>query len=321
MNWKNLLKVLSISLALVVVMLGGLAFWGLSKLPSAFEIKQSLTPPALKKADAGAHGKPEGTTEASAANKDESPAVISDGAPSEAPAKSNVTANTTKVLLENFTDTRKPLVEGCRNLAQASESHFMRDPESASAKYFFESLAQEQKDPLVETAAPILRYIFRAPGMQSVIEMVMKAEEIKDLGMLKKAEFYYEIYRAGDFLKDHKDDMDVILQKTYNMHHLAKAVAQKPELAKDAATLSFCEQMEKNVNDSGTYNADQAASEMMKFLSDSGIDPKSIDYDPNYRSKVKLNLSSSQVSINDTWVVKLFARDIEKAHKDPTAKN
>lgn len=319
MNWKSLLKVLSISLALVVVTLGGLAFWGLSKLPSAFEIKQSLTPPALKKAEAIAQAPSQEVSELPAAHKEGSEVATSPS--SESHGNSNVTANTARVLLEDFVDTRKPLVEGCRNLALASESHFMRDPNSASAKYFFESLAQEQKDPLVETAAPILRYIFRAPGMQSVVEMVMKAEEAKDLGMLKKAEFYYEIYRAGDFLKDHKDDMDVILQKTYNLHHLAKAVAQKPELAKDTATLSFCEQMEKNVNDSGIYNADQAASEMMKFLSESGVDPKSIGYDPNYRSKVKLNLSSSQVSINDTWVVKLFARDIEKAHKEPTAKN
>ncbi|MEK2645620.1 hypothetical protein [Bdellovibrio sp. BCCA] len=323
MNGKGIFKILSLSFAVMVVILGGLLFWGLSKLPSAFDIKQSLTPPALKKSSASSTQ----TSESSPNPSLESPVTPTDKVNPEAsssPAptgKEKLASDTARVLLEDFADPRKPMIESCRNLAQASESHFLRDPENASAKYFFESLAQDKKDPLVETAAPILRYIFRAPGMQSVVEMIMKAEETKDVGILKKAEFYYEIYRAGDFLKDHKDDMDVILQKTYNLHHLAKAVAQKPALAKDAATLSFCEDMEKNVTDDGVYNADDASKEMLKFLGDAGIDPKSIGYDPNYRSKVKLNLSNSQVTINDTWVVKLFAKDIQKAQKEPTAKN
>ncbi|WP_295904774.1 hypothetical protein [uncultured Bdellovibrio sp.] len=323
MNGKNILKILSISLAVIVLILGGLLFWGLSKLPSAFDIKQSLTPPALKKSSVASASQTAAAVENKEAATEEVDTNQTEANPAQQAStpKEKLASDTAKVLLEDFADPRKPMIEGCRNLAQASESHFLRDPENASAKYFFESLAQDKKDPLVETAAPILRYIFRAPGMQSVVEMIMKAEETKDVGILKKAEFYYEIYRAGDFLKDHKDDMDVILQKTYNLHHLAKAVAQKPALAKDAATLTFCEDMEKNVTDDGVYNADEASKEMLKFLGDAGIDPKSIGYDPNYRSKVKLNLSNSQVTINDTWVVKLFAKDIQKAQKEPTAKN
>ncbi|GEM_PF-1964974 len=311
---KGAFKILAISFGVVIIIFGGLAIWGLSKLPSALDIKKSLTPPALAKAQKHNDIK---TAEQKGGADTESSGVVPAGPAAPPAQKDDIAQATTQVLLEDFLDSRKPLVQSCKTLEQAASSEFLRDPRSASAKYFFKSLAEEKHDPLVETAAPILRYIFRAPGMQSVVDTVLKAEETQDFGLLKKAEFYYEIYRAGDFLKNHKDDMDEILQKSYNMHHLAKAVAQKPELARDAATLSFCEQMEKNVNEKGEYNADEAAGEMMKFLGDAGIDPKSIGYDPNYRSKVKLNLSSTQVTINDTWVVQLFARDIQKASKEP----
>lgn len=315
MKLKSALKVVLLSVALTILVCGGLLMWGLSKLPSAFEIKQSVTPPALQtkvvnqmrpNSALEINESPQGTLGDSHSLPEKQVADLEN---------ERLVQETTKVLTEDFMDTRKPLVESCRNLGLAKDSHLLRDKKSASAKYFFQSLAQEQKDPLVETAAPVLRYVFRAPGMQNVMSMVLQAQENKDLGLLKKAEFYYEIYQAGQYLQNHRTTLDMILQKSYNLHHLAKAVAVKPELAQDGATLNFCEQMEKNLNSDSEYDANLASQEMMNFLKDAGIEPKDIGYDPKYRSKVKMNLGSSQVSLNDTWMVQLFARDIEKAHQ------
>ncbi|WP_373997559.1 hypothetical protein [Bdellovibrio bacteriovorus] len=317
MKLKSVLKTLGASIAILAVIFVGLALWGLSKLPSTFEIRQGLTPPALKTTAAktsmvnhtSAVENSQLTTRSDATEKDLTRQQNSN--------QDALAEDTAKVLLEDFTDSRKPLIETCHNLGKASESHLLRDPTNASAKTFFHSLAKGEKDPLVESAAPILRYVFRAPGMSNAVDMILKSEEQKDPSLLKKAEFYYEIYRAGGFLKENTRAMDEILQKTYNLHYLARAVAQKPELARDPNTLSFCEQMEKNINHSDTYNADEAAQEMQKFFAASGIDAKQLGYDPNYRSQVKMNISNSQVRLNDAWVLRLFARDIEKAHQEP----
>lgn len=320
MRWQKILKTLLVSLALTVVVIAGLLFWGLSKLPSAFDIKQTLTPKAFKKevAKIEASTGSKGHEETSLEKKNTEPVTEESQKQTE---KEKLVEQTSKVLLEDFSDARKPLVETCRYLQQASESQFLRDQKNASAKYFFQNLAEDQKDPLVESAAPIFRYIFRAPGMDQVLDMVMKAQTANDQSLLRKAEFYYEIYRAGEYLQSHQADMDVILQKTYNLHHLAKAVAQKPELSKDPATLSFCEQMEKSVNGREFFDANEASKEMMKFLRETGIDPKTIGFDPHYRSQVKMNLSKAQLTINDSWIVQMFARDIERAQKEPAAKN
>ncbi|WP_413568030.1 hypothetical protein ACLWBD_09605 [Bdellovibrio sp. HCB117] len=319
MKLKSVLKTLGASIAILALVFVGLGVWGLSKLPSIFEIRQGLTPPALKKTAA----KTSTTSPLSAIDESQNkitstPAKIENVPDQPRSSQEALADDTAKVLLEDFTDSRKPLIETCHNLEKASDSHLLRDPTNANAKTFFHSLAQGEKDPLVESAAPILRYVFRAPGMSAAVDMIMKSEEQNDPSLLKKAEFYYEIYRAGGFLKENTRAMDDILQKSYNLHYLARAVAQKPELARDSATRTFCEQMEKTINQGDSYNADEAAKEMQNFFESAGIDAKKLGYDPLYRSKVNMNVSNSQVRLNDAWVLRLFARDIEKAQQDPT---
>ncbi|KHD87148.1 MAG: hypothetical protein OM95_16100 [Bdellovibrio sp. ArHS] len=316
MKLGKLFQLVAVILVVIVVLIGGLAFWGLSKLPSAFEIRQGLTPPAMANRATKTSTSP--TVEAEKKSQTPLPTSTPESVTEIKNEQAAIVEDTSKVLLEDFTDPRKPLIESCRHLEKAADSHLLRDHKNANAKFFFHSLAQDQKDPLVETAAPILRYIFRSPGMPALVDMVMKSEEQKDPSILKKAEFYYEIYRAGAFLKENTRAMDELLQKTYNMHYLARAVALKPELARDPATLNFCEQMEKNVNHRGPYDADEAAKEMQTFLSSVGVDAKELGYDANYRSHVKMNLTNSQVTLNDAWVLRLFAADIEKAHQAPT---
>ncbi|WP_232469284.1 hypothetical protein [Bdellovibrio bacteriovorus] len=322
MNAKNLLKILGISFVISAVGLLGFLFWGLSKLPSASDLKKALTPPALQKS---AHANSTESAKPLAASNSEASVAAADSSPAPTPppalsAREKLAQDTVDVLLKDFADPRKPLVDGCRNLEKAAQSGLLRDPQNASAKYFFSSLSDGNHDPMVETAAPILRFIFRAPGMEQVVEQIMSADAQNDQGLLKKAEFYYEIYRAGDYLQKHTSEMDQILQKSYNMHYLARAVAAKPELAKDSATLDFCDQMEKNINAGGEFDADEAASEMSKFLDSAGLDAKAIGYDPAYRSKVKVQFNSTRVGVNDSWVVSLFARDIERAQKAPSGK-
>ncbi|AHZ84618.1 hypothetical protein Bb109J_c1927 [Bdellovibrio bacteriovorus] len=323
MNAKNLLKVLGISFVISAVGLLGFLFWGLSKLPSASDLKKALTPPALQKTAHASSNEPGKSTVAGNSDNSADVAEAAAALPAATPAlnaREKLAQDTVDVLLKDFADPRKPLVDGCRNLEKAAQSGLLRDPQNASAKYFFSSLSDGNHDPMVETAAPILRFIFRAPGMEQVVEQIMNADAQNDQGLLKKAEFYYEIYRAGDYLQKHTADMDQILQKSYNMHYLARAVAAKPELARDSATLDFCDQMEKNINAGGEFNADEAASEMSKFLNSAGLDAKAIGYDPAYRSKVKVQFNSTRVGVNDSWVVSLFARDIERAQKAPSGK-
>ncbi|XGC79439.1 hypothetical protein ACES2L_08875 [Bdellovibrio bacteriovorus] len=288
---KTLLKILLSLGSLVALSLLVLALWGLHQLPSpqiiSEALKQDFT--VLKATESRRHPEP-------------SRKVAQEIVPESADPK--------QILLEDLSDTRKPLVQVCRHLELASKSPVAA--EGISSELFFSGLIQ--KDPLVETAAPILRYVFRAPGMQSVIDMIIKSEQAAEPNILKKAEFYFEMYKVGKYLKEHSDEMDLILQKSYNMHYLAKAVALKPELAKDSQTLSYCELLEKDLNGNEIYNADEAAEDMTDFFISHGIQPEKIGYNPHFRSQVKLQLTDKQVTINDAWVADLFKKERRAAN-------
>lgn len=318
MNWKNILKILGITAGCLVVIISVLVFWGLSKLPSAFDIKKGMTPPALKETAQSETQSPPGATAPIEENLPAKEAAAEENSPATT-QNEELKAEAYKVIIEDFSDHRRPLMDACRGMDKAADSGFLKDKKNASGKYFIQSLAQEERDPLSETAAPIMRTIFRAPGMDQVFDMIVKSDENKDPGLLKKAEFYYQIYRAGSYLKEHTDDMNRVLQQSYNLHNLMKAVAKKPELAKAPAVMTFCEDMQKSLNNGENFNADAASQEMVSFLEQNGIQPSDINFDPQYRSKIVLNVSNTQLGVNDAWIAQIFAADIEKALKKKQA--
>jgi hypothetical protein len=152
---------------------------------------------------------------------------------------------------------QKPFSTTCAHLQNAEQSHFLRKDDSGSANEFMKSLADaDRKDPLVESAAPLFRFIFRTDGMRDLFDMIEKADAEHDQGLLKKAEFYTKLAFAGQTLRSNKANIDRILMKSYNFNVLARAVGKHPELARDPATLNFCEQIEKNINLGMDFNAD-----------------------------------------------------------------
>lgn len=289
MKWKNTLKILSISLALCLVVLTGIGLWGLSRLPSAYQIKNALVPPTVSKA-----AEENGTTS-------EDTTAISSG------------KMALQVLRDDFANTDRPLSEGCKYLTKASESTFLKDPNNATFRFFITSLYNNH-DPLVETAAPVFRYLFRLPGMDTVVPAVLQSTETEQ-GLFQKAQFYYYLYQAGDHLSRNPEELDEILQKSYNLHNLAKAVSQKTELANDSETQVFCDELEKELNLQEPFDADKAAERMTQFFANKNIDIKALNYDPQYRSKTQIQLSGSKIGVQDTWVAKLFAKDIEEREK------
>lgn len=281
------------------------------KLPSAWEIKQSIAPKSIQI--------PEFVKKDSAALSGD---VVTAEKPAELPAKTqeekvdDSKARSLKVLKEDFMNEQKPLSSVCANLAMAEKSHFLRKDDSGSANEFMKSLSEnDQKDPLVESAAPLFRFLFRIESMKSLVDSIEKASAENDQGFFKKAEFYTKMGLAAQAIRGNKANIDRILMKSYNLYILSRAVGKHPELARDPATLNFCDQIEKNINLNLDYNPDEQSAELMKFLEYAKVDPKEVDFDPSYRSNVNFDISNSSVHLQNIWIEKLFEKDIAKAQK------
>jgi hypothetical protein len=310
---KKTFKVIAIIIGTFVIVFAVVLLIFIKNLPSSWQIKQAMTPRTGKNPQ---FAKP--VTDA------KSPAPK---AGENLPAKNEVKVRNEedrvdegkelglKALKEDFLNERQPLASVCKYLGAAGTSRFLRGDENASSKEFMKKLTAEDKDPLIESAAPVFRYLLRLPQVKDLLTLVEQSQAENDRDLLKKTEFYGQIALAAKDIRSNKANLDLMLMRTYNMYSLSRAVAKRPELARDPATLSFCEQIEKNTNMNLDFDVDQQAQELQKFLDYAKVTPQEIGYDPNYRSDVKFEFQNSSLVLQNIWVEKLFAEDIAKAKR------
>ncbi|WP_413291405.1 hypothetical protein [Bdellovibrio sp. HCB337] len=313
---KKALKVIAVVVgSLLVVLVIVIAFF-IKSLPSTWEIKQTLSPRKAQNPSFATNG-----SSAPLPEKGEEPSPQKPTPKTHDDKVDESKILSQRVLHEDFLNEKQPLSSVCANLPAATQSRFLRKDESGSSKEFLSRLLDEnEKDPLVESAAPLFRYLTRLPSMRELFELVEKAEAEHDQSFTEKAWFYGKVALVAQELRGNKSNIDRLLMKTYNMYMLSKAVAQRPELARDPATLNFCDQIEKNINFNLDFNPEEQAHEFQKFLDYAKVNPKHIGYDSNYRSNVNFEVGTGSVILNKIWLEELFAADIKKAREELEAK-
>ncbi|WP_413294060.1 hypothetical protein ACLSU7_02920 [Bdellovibrio sp. HCB185ZH] len=307
MNWKKLLKITAISVSSLIIVFGILGVWLLTKLPGPSQVKQVLNSSASKleeKAQLAEAKHPTKIEDTYAA--EENQAMQEPSAPAEASTHHKTTKMDMYVIMNDLANPEAPVVSACRDLARAGESGFFPKRTDRTAVKFLDSIVKPQKDPVLESVAPFLRYVFRAPGVREMIQLSQNAQG--DDSLFQKAEFYKEAYRAANFLRNNTQAMNQVVQKSYNLHMFAKAVALNPQLANDNAAVTFCEQMEKSLTENQNLNVEEQVQEMQKFLQDAGIDAKSIGFDPKYRAHVQSEFSKNSLMVTDSWLKELVSK-------------
>ena len=310
---KKALKVLAVIGGVLILLLVVIAILLINKLPSTYQMKQAISPKQPAPQFASSPEPPDSSRPPEQLPFESRPSTTAKAGPSSVDDAKELSR---KALYEDFLNDRQPLASVCGFLDRASESKFLRADQNANSKEFAKKLTDPVKDPLIEAAAPTFRFIMRRPAMRTLIEMVERAEANHDKGFLSKAGFLAQAFRVGNDLRASKNELDAILMKSYNLYILSKAVGKNPALARDPATLGFCEQIEKNLNNDLEFNADLQAQELENFLDYAKVSPEEIGYDPKYRSNARFNLSNQSIRLENIWIEKLFAEDLKKAGKE-----
>ncbi|WP_413587524.1 hypothetical protein [Bdellovibrio sp. HCB274] len=305
MNWKKVLKILAISFSSVVIVLGAFGIWALSKLPGPSQLNEAVraVDANLEQTAKSHSAKVEPAVPEQSASGDR--AKSKDEAMQDSAEQKKVDV---RAAVEFLADPNQPMSDACRDLGRAGESGFFPKKTDRSAVKFFEVLVKPQKDPVIESVAPLLRFVFRAPGVSEILKMTENSTGEDSLA--DKAALYAEILRTANYLRTNGTEMNNVLQKSYNIHMLSKAVALKPELASQSSTVNFCEQIERSLVDRQDLNVEEQVQEMEKFLQDSGIDPKSIGFDPKYRARVQTEFDKNSLTIKDAWLKELFSKGL-----------
>lgn len=300
---KTFLKVLAIVAATLAVVIVIALVVIIHALPSPAEVGRYLKPSTAK----AALKQPE------IAKAQTLPAAVGSPAtdPSAAPEikKDDVTFNIKgdteeeKKLLDDMMNPQKPLAEFCNYLRNAPQSNIKGYSFSEFGKKFKESVMTENKDPVVQAIKPTLRYVMQQPQLQ---ELIRQAQEAADKGesdgLMQKAGFYKQVYGAYSELTAHKTQVEHVMDRSYHLMMMAKVIAQKPELLSDNHINDYCHAIESAINGDTQTSWDEEKNEFGKFLSDSGVDPKSIGYDPNYRTKLNITYGAAGLKMQGGWI-------------------
>lgn len=299
---KNFFKILGIVIGILIVIGAIFIVVIIRSLPSPAQIGRYLQPSTARSALATPTARP--TT----------PPPTTDIEPTQTPepppAPTGPTAKDreeNQKLLADLSDERLPLANVCAYMRNAS----LMPPGSYSLKdfgqRFKDSVLNEEKEPIVQSMKPALRFILTQPRMKSLIDEANAAvARGEDEGFFKKASFYAQAYAAYGEMKNNQHETEAIMDRTYFLMMMARAFSQKPELASDNYVAQYCQSIEKAVNDKVPVNLAEERAEFEKFLSSSNIDPKSIGYDPNYKTNIAISFNASGLRFKGGWIDSLI---------------
>lgn len=304
---KKFLKVLGITLGVLVIVVFIALIFLLKSLPSPAEIGRYIKPSNVKTTLKEAHKTEKADT-----------AKTATAAPSASPTPTTDDNKTMTYQLKNeedqklladLMDERKPLSNVCASLDNAGKSRL----NGYSFKEFGERYKQSvlgderDRDPLIQSIKPTLRYLFSETSLK---DLVAEAQEAADRGeddsLMNKAGFYAKAYAAYREILSNRDQINNIMDRSYHLMILSKVVAKKPELLSDNRVHDYCSEIENALNGSNPISWVDEREEFNKFMDYSGVDPKEVGYDPNYRTQVKVEYSKKGVQVHGGWIDSLL---------------
>lgn len=274
-----------------------------NKLPSAQQIGKSLSRPTTN------------AQPAVVSRGEDAPAVEVTTAGDEVPATealSQIEAEKTQRrndLLEDLTSPEKPLSDFCGSLKNANASTFSSKELDGA---YNESLNPDTQDPRVQATKPLLRFAMRLPRFSELINDVKSAMENSDESsenIFKKAELYAKALSVYSEIREHKKDLESILDRSYLFVGLNKLIAAKPELLNDSRVRSFCSDVETSFNQFSPVLFDEEKNKFLNLLSDMNVEPKQIGFDPNYKSNIDFQITNRSLIIEGGWLEDLVHPD------------
>lgn len=299
MNSKKLLKI-GATVAIGLCLLFVAAFIGLILLlPSASQIKSSFT--ASKSSTPFEEVK--SNVEVTADQNGEA-APANSASVSETPAKSE---NSLKEL-EDLMDERKPLSEACHTLRNIGVKQAGAVSPSDLGKRLQDSMLDKSSDPLVESLKPVLKLTLQQPHMKVLIQQVMDAPPGEQNSLMDKKDFYYSAYQAYQEMTANKTNMESVLDRSYLTMMFGRLLEVRPELANDPQVLSYCETVEKQLNEGQSPNFGEEKKAFADFLQEVKVDPKQIGFDSSYQTKLQVDFGKNGLHFKGGWLDEAFSK-------------
>lgn len=213
-----------------------------------------------------------------------------------------------QALFDDLTSSSKPLSDFCTSLKNAKDGAFTEEEFGPAIN---QSTQEDHKDARIQAVKPMLRYVMRLPRVTDMLEEAESAVSRKDESFFNKAEFYAKALSAFTEMKDHKSDIESVMDRSYLLLGLNKLIAQKPDLLNDPRIQNYCTSVELSFNQGTPVDFENEKKDFLKFLDDVNVKPSDIGFNTDYKSDVQLHFSGRSLSFEGGWLSDLVKTDVE----------
>ncbi len=205
-------------------------------------------------------------------------------------------------VLRELTDTEKPISDVCNYLKYAKPK-----PNQDLSKEIGPALAanatSDAKDPIVQSIKPVLRSLLTAPRTAELMKEIEEAAfKNKADSYVETVDFYRQAYAAFREMTANKAQIEGVMDRSYHLMIMAKIIEKRPDLLNDHRTTDYCRSIETALNQSQQVSFEAERKGFLEFVRYSGVDPKSIGFDPEYKTHVDFELSKQGLQMHGGWI-------------------
>ncbi len=325
---KRAFKILAWTGLAIVLVIFVLAFVFFLKLPSPSELGKSLVGSAGKSQPTSTQSSVQsdtqsdaGSTAAETATADSASALTREEPVSASDANLSVKNGRDLEALNNLMDPEQPKSQVCGQLGGVE---LVPDSFKYNTKAFGENFKsallqdRSEKDPMIMAMLAPIRHFLQQPKMHELLKTVIEAAHNGQESSLKeKAGFYASLLGVYQEMKDSQKSAEVLMDRSYHLMMLARAVKKNPSLVSDSQLNEYCHKIEQAANAGALMNWPAEKAEFQSLLESLHVSPQEIGYDPKYQSHLQVEQSEKGVHFRGGWIDDMVPQDINIGKSKP----
>ena len=205
-------------------------------------------------------------------------------------------------LVKKFLEEKSDDIRVCENLG--STNYFEKRKKLRPGQNFdFEDVFSDdtRRDSVSETFRYPIRAVFQSSGMSNLLKEILEHDtkslsDEEKTSFFDKMGFYARATQVAADLYQHKEDYEMLGNRSAHLGVLAKIAALKPELANDPAFVSSCEELQNSIKNKEVIDIKKERAEIIKVIQESGLSYEDLDFHPS--SFIKLTMETSDKGIN-----------------------
>lgn len=203
-------------------------------------------------------------------------------------------------IFDHLEDETMPLSSVCSSLSGIDRSQTKTINSEDLSRRLRESILGRSKDPTALSLQPILRFYLSQPLIKE-----MNGRGTTDIFAIEAKSKTLAKFQV---IKAHQAQMEHIMDQSYLLLMMGRVAQQNPHLASDPNVLVYCDQIEATINNLNIIDFNREKEEFSHFLAETKIDPKSIGFDPSYKTNLAVEwdsrgvLSHSLGWVGDLWI-------------------